>query len=163
MLVDVKTKTSKQPVDLENSDLFQGLPKEMVAPILKIAVLETHDAGDVIFREDEPSHDLLMLRSGAVRLSFNEPSGWQYGEFLITTIKPGGAFGWSTMSGQDRMMAQALAVENCEVYRIPVEAMNELLTKDLKLSYEIMHRLLQIMGKRLRETRTQLRWLLANT
>lgn len=163
MLVDAQSKKNEDPVELRDSDLFDGLPSDKLDAIEKLAVLEKHEAASVIFREDEPSHDLLVLRAGSVRLFFTEPSGWQHAEFVITRVRPGKSFGWSTLSGQDRMMAQAEALEDCEVYRIPTKHLDAMIADDMSLGHHIMHRLLQIMGRRLRETRTQLRWLLANS
>jgi CRP-like cAMP-binding protein len=163
MFVNTKMAEKIEPVDIENSELFRNLPKtQLVAQLKAMSRTETYPAGTVIFREDEPTEYLWLLRSGRVRLVFNEPGGWEHGEFLITHIKPGQAFGWTNLSGQDRMMAQAVAVEDCEALLVPVKALQTLMNDDLEFGYHIMHRMLRVMGKRLRDTRAQLRWLLAN-
>jgi CRP-like cAMP-binding protein len=61
------------------------------------------------------------------------------------------------------MMAQAVAVEDCEVFLIPVSGLQQLMDDDVEFGYHVMHRMLRVLGKRLRDTRAQLRWLLTNT
>jgi CRP/FNR family transcriptional regulator len=164
MFVNTKMAEKVEPVGLEDSELFRDLPKEqLISRIKAMSRTETYPAGTVIFREDEPADHLWLLRSGRVRLVFTEPAGWAHGEFLITHIKPGQAFGWTTLSGQEKMMAQAVAVEDCEVFLIPVAGLQQLMAEDVEFGYHVMHRMLRVMGKRLRDTRAQLRWLLTNT
>lgn len=164
MFVDTKTVDRVEPVGVEGSELFRDFPKEqLISQVQAMSRMETYPAGTVIFREDEVADDLWLLRSGRVRLVFTEPAGWAHGEFLITHIKPGQAFGWATLSGQDRMMTQAVAVEDCEVFLIPVSSLQKLMSDDVEFGYHVMHQMLRVMGKRLKDTRVQLRWLLSNT
>jgi CRP-like cAMP-binding protein len=164
MFVNTKMAEKFEPVGLEGSELFRDVPKEAIISQIKAASrTETYSAGTVIFREDEPADQLWLLRSGRVRLIFTEPSGWIHSEFHITYIEPGQAFGWTTLSGQDKMMAQAVAVEDCEVLLIPISTLQALMNDDVEFGYHIMHRLLRVMGKRLRDTRAQLRWQLSNS
>jgi CRP/FNR family cyclic AMP-dependent transcriptional regulator len=164
MFVNTKMAEKIEPVGIEASELFRDLPKEqLISQIKAMSRTETYPAGTVIFREDEPADQLWLLRSGRVRLVFTEPAGWAHGEFLITHIKPGQAFGWTTLSGQEKMMAQAVAVEDCEAFLIPISVLQQLMNDDMEFGYHVMHRMLRVMGKRLRDTRVQLRWLLVNS
>ena len=164
MFVNTKMAEKFEPVGIEASELFRDLPKEqLISQIKAMSRTETYPAGTVIFREDEPADQLWLLRSGRVRLVFTEPAGWAHGEFLITHIKPGQAFGWTTLSGQEKMMAQAVAVEDCEAFLIPIRVLQQLMNDDREFGYHVMHRMLRVMGKRLRDTRVQLRWLLVNS
>jgi len=164
MFVNTKMAEKFEPVGIEASELFRDLPKEqLISQIKAMSRTETYPAGTVIFREDEPADQLWLLRSGRVRLVFTEPAGWAHGEFLITHIKPGQAFGWTTLSGQEKMMAQAVAVEDCEAFLIPISVLQQLMNDDMEFGYHVMHRMLRVMGKRLRDTRVQLRWLLVNS
>jgi CRP-like cAMP-binding protein len=164
MFVNTKMAEKIEPVGIEASELFRDLPKEqLISQIKAMSRTEAYPAGTVIFREDEPADQLWLLRSGRVRLVFTEPAGWAHGEFLITHIKPGQAFGWTTLSGQEKMMAQAVAVEDCEAFLIPISVLQQLMNDDREFGYHVMHRMLRVMGKRLRDTRVQLRWLLVNS
>jgi CRP/FNR family transcriptional regulator, cyclic AMP receptor protein len=164
MFVNTKMAEKIEPVGIEDSELFRDLPKEqLISQIKAMSRTETYPAGTVIFREDEPADQLWLLRSGRVRLVFTEPAGWAHGEFLITHIKPGQAFGWTTLSGQEKMMAQAVAVEDCEAFLIPISTLQQLMNDDMEFGYHVMHRMLRVMGTRLRDTRAQLRWLLLNS
>jgi len=164
MFVNTKMAEKIEPVGIEASELFRDLPKEqLISQIKAMSRTETYPAGTVIFREDEPADQLWLLRSGRVRLVFTEPAGWAHGEFLITHIMPGQAFGWTTLSGQEKMMAQAVAVEDCEAFLVPINVLQQLMNDDKEFGYHVMHRMLRVMGKRLRDTRVQLRWLLVNS
>jgi CRP/FNR family transcriptional regulator, cyclic AMP receptor protein len=147
-------------VELEDSQLFSGLPREVLAEIRAISKSAKYPRGKVIFREDEPATQVWLLRSGAVRLAFTDPAGWEHNDFEIAVLRPGQAFGWTTLLGHDKLTSQAKAVEDAEVILIPGAELNAILNRDVRVGFIVMQRLLAAVSNRFRETRAQLRWLL---
>ena len=59
---------------LKQVSIFSGLSDEQLARIAGLCREETHDRGDVIVREKEPSTDLYVIQEGSAQVSLGTPS-----------------------------------------------------------------------------------------
>ena len=145
-------------VPLESSWLFEGLAPEVQARIKAFSNEERFDAGATIFSEGDTTSNLFVLGEGIVELSCVLP-GRNPVTLRISRIAPGEVFGWSALALGERLTADAVAITNCAAYLVPTVELFSVLDSDPKTGYRVMSRLSQLIAKRLRDTRTELRWM----
>lgn len=141
--------------------LFAGVPDDVVGPVHEIAQVDRFSAGEKIFQENAEATDIYLLKSGQVTLSFTFVNEGRTLHVDIKRVQPGELFGWSALTRARRLSAQAHADADCEVIRIPGIPLRERMERDPRLGYVVMDRLTDLASHRLRDTREQLRVLLA--
>ena len=101
-----KTETSAMLTqELAGIPLFEGLPQEhldLLAPLFRRV---TFPAGTEIFTQGDDASDLFLLVSGDVRVQVSLYDG---GRLNVTTVQPGGLWGWSAVLGRTRYTASAV-------------------------------------------------------
>jgi len=85
----------------------------------------------------------------------------QENHVTIDTIKPGELFGWSVFVPPHKVTAKSVCKENSELIQIPREPFLDMINNDVALKATIMERVLLIVAQRLKDTRSQLNYLLA--
>lgn len=145
-------------VPLEESALFKGLSPAVLARIRGLAKEERFENGATIFAEGDPADDLYILGEGEVELSYVIPSNSPV-TIRITRIEPGETFGWSALTGAERLTAHARALSETSAYLIHARKLIEILDSEPQSGYLVMTRLAQLIAKRLRDTRNELRWI----
>jgi CRP-like cAMP-binding protein len=146
-----------ETVNLENSLLFQGLPRDVLAKIEDLARVDEFKPGERIFREGEPAMDLYILREGKVELTYTLPNDPDT-DIRINDVSPGQVFAWSALAKGDTLSAQARAILASSAYIIPAEPLHHVFAEHPYAGYEVMTRLAQQLLQRLRQTRRELRW-----
>lgn len=145
-------------MELEQSFLFRGLPREVNAEIRGFAQVREFAQDDTLFQEGDPADEIYVLRDGRVELTYTLPQD-QTAEMLITRIGPGENFAWSALAGGETMSSRARALSASSAFTIPLEGLHGLFLKHPEAGYQVMTILAQQILKRLRETRKELRWL----
>ncbi|MCC7493081.1 MAG: cyclic nucleotide-binding domain-containing protein [Fimbriimonadaceae bacterium] len=140
--------------------LFRGLPDHLLPAVESLARVEQYQADQVIFRENEAATDIFLLHRGLVGLSFTFLHAGQELHVQIKQVQPGEVFGWSALTRQQRLSAQAVAVGPAEVLRIPAAPLRELMEATPQLGYRVMDHLTDLASQRLHSTRDHLRALL---
>lgn len=85
---------------LKKVQLFSDLQEDDIVRVAEIASEKVHRKNEVIFHEDDPGSVLLILKSGAVKISVCDRSGR---EDILKIIYPGDFFGdMSLLDGQHR-------------------------------------------------------------
>jgi CRP-like cAMP-binding protein len=145
-------------VSLEESWLFAGLPGNVLARIRALAGEERYPASRTIFSEGDLAQKLYILGEGEVELSYVLPCRTPV-TMRIARIAPGEIFGWSALARGEKLTADARALTDSAAYLIPAAGLIEVLDSDPPCGYRVMTRLAQLIAKRLRDTRTELRWI----
>ena len=148
----------QKKVALEESSIFAGLTPGVLARIRSFCREQTFEPGTTIFREGESSEHLYVLGSGTVELSCLLP-GSTTTTIRITRIAPGDVFGWSALALGEKLTADARAVSESVAYLVPGSRLTEVFDEDPRAGYHVMKCLTQVIARRLRDTRSELRWM----
>ena len=81
---------------IQEFDLFDGISDEIVEDLVTTMETEVYRAGEVVFKEGDPADSFFILVSGAVNLYIGDAD-----ETSSIVLKPGEAFGWSSLVGRD--------------------------------------------------------------
>jgi len=148
--------TSKKSI--RDSWLFEGLPGEVLSRIEELATEKKYPSGTTIFSEGDPADDLYILAQGEVDLTYvlhcRSPVTMR-----IARVLPGEVFAWSALAQNEKLTADARALVDCTACLIPADKLLEIMNGDPQIGYTVMSRLSQLIAKRLRDTRTELRWI----
>lgn len=123
---------------LQVVDVFSEVSTEQLAFLASVAEEQSYVAGDVFYKEKDPSDALFLVLEGKVRL--------HRGEQEITVIGPKEAFGTWALFDEEIRVATATALENTSVLRIDREDFYDLLSDHI----EIMQAVFAALVKRLR-------------
>lgn len=137
---------------------FDGITEEQAKAIAEIAVITHYQAGDVVQYEGEDIEAFYFVQSGLVALEINMEHDKNV---TIDTIKPGELFGWSAFVPPHKVTAKSVCQEHVQLIQIPQQPFFTLLQNDLQLRSLVYERTLHIVSDRLRDTRSQLNYLLA--
>lgn len=128
--------------------LFRGLAPRGLERIAAIAGEETHEKGNLVFREGELGDKLYFILEGKVRISRNLAG---MGEEALAVLSPGDAFGEMSLIDDTPRSADAHVHERCRLLVITREAFEDLLFIHKDLAYEILWNFIKILSGRLRE------------
>jgi CRP/FNR family transcriptional regulator len=137
---------------LKQNVYFQELDEIALDELSQICKEETFKASAIVFREHETAKRFYIIEEGIVTLKMEEG-----GSTLSTIIKKGDLFGWASLVEPYRYTATALALEDSKVLSIESDPFkNKFLQKDLKFAFNFMNRLVQLLCRRLEDSRKQL-------
>ena len=124
---------------------FQTVPPEMLQEIVKLAKLQSHARGDMIYDFDEPADDIYIVASGSVNHSLR---GENDGEILDKVMRTGDVFGWAAvLTGRGGRMARTTCLERTEVLRINGEALMALIKQSPASGDVVMSRFATMITK----------------
>lgn len=154
------------------SNLLAGLnffsnvaPESMEKITGKGEVLEL-DAGEIVFRYNEPAKHFFGLLAGEVDLSivFTDKvlkTDIEYEEaiqasivdvekqIVVDTVQSGQVFGWASLVGPGRRTVTAQCTEASRLFAIPADDFKRIIDNDHSLGYIIMGKLCHIISNRL--------------
>ncbi len=134
---------------LSKTDLFGDLSPEELKDVARIATMTTCPAGKIFYSPNEQAEVLFILKKGQVQLYRMSDEGRK---LVIGTLGAGTIFGEMALTGLRMYDAFAEATEEaviCILNRADVE-------KVLISKPKVAMRLVDLMGKRLRETEERL-------
>ena len=115
---------------LQNVEIFSEVTTEQLAYLAAIADEVPIEAGEVIYREEEPSDAMYLVVSGRVRL--------HRGPTEVTTAGAQEAFGtWALFDDEPRVTA-ATASEDSELLRIDKDDFIEVLADNVQVTQGVM-------------------------
>lgn len=129
---------------LQQADLLRGMERNFVKEFLDIAIKESHEEGDFIFRCGEKAGRFFILVKGHVRLSIGDN-----GHVVHVVDHTGEAFGWSSLVGRSSYSASAECVVPTKVLSIENENLKKVLEKHPYSGLIFFKRLSKILGDRL--------------
>ncbi|HEV3056039.1 MAG TPA: Crp/Fnr family transcriptional regulator [Solirubrobacteraceae bacterium] len=128
---------------------FSALGEDDLARVADVAVPRRFEAGEVVFREGDQSDTCYVVRSGHARALREHPDGRS---ITLARFGPGDIFGELAMFDDERRSATVEAIERTEAIAILGGDMRRLLREHP----DIAVKLLQALGRRLRETNERL-------
>jgi len=115
---------------LQNVDVFEGIPSELLSYLAAIAEEESFDAKETVFEIEEPSDALYVVLEGGVRL--------HRGDEEIATSQQSDAFGtWALFDDQPRVVT-ATTLDDTKVLRIDREDFLELLSDHVQITERVL-------------------------
>ena len=139
-------------VTLEKNRLFASLSPADVNKLRRIALEQTFEAGQEIFKEGDPGDGIYVVRDGLVEISF---AGGRTGQYVFAEAGPGDLLGEMAVIEAQPRSASAIARKETTLYFLPragiLKLMEECSELALALLKEISHRLRNFNRQYLRE------------
>lgn len=133
---------------------FASLKDEHFDRLLKIASLQSVEAGERLFSEGDPQDYLYVLLKGRVAIEIHDPTR---GRLRLATVEPVDVFGWSSVTPIVRQRtASATAVLPSDLVAFDADALRMACEEDHELGYVVMRRMANVIAARLQITRLQL-------
>lgn len=121
--------------------------------LLSYAEILHYDRDEVIFRQNDPSLYLCLVKSGCVAIEVYVPTR---GLRRILTLGPGEVFSWSALIEPRHETASARAMEPTEVFGIKGGMLIDRCLVDCPFGYEIYKALAGVISTRLKATQLQM-------
>ncbi len=140
---------------LRESSVFQQLNEGQLEKLASIAGRESHPAGTLLYREWDPAARFFIVEEGKIILDMKVELGPHQPPLQLTVdvIARGDAIGWSALIEPHIYTLSALCVEDSKLIGIEAEKLQELLTRNNGLGFEIMKATAKIVASRLKHTR----------
>ncbi len=132
--------------DVQDIVIFGYLTEDMIQKLLPEIELLRFKEGEIIFRGAEPADMFYSLKRGKILL---EQRISPKVTISMGTVKPGYSFGWSSMLGDGKFTVDTVCGEPCEVLGIRSRTLFTMLEEDHSMGYIFMHRLLNMLRRRL--------------
>ncbi len=122
---------TQKPSDKEGLQNQASLAQNLGIPGQNLShEILTFNEGETIFKENEPSQGLFLLKSGCVKLFVNR--GHSRGrttspEYVMKLVSPGEVFGYKSLVQGGPSQSYAKAVSKTTVWRYPKEAISTLI------------------------------------
>ena len=138
---------------LANHPFFANLKAEYLALVTGCASNVRFEAGQFIHRQDEEADSFYIIREGKVALEICPP-----GKKAITvhTVSDGEILGWAWLVPPYHWQFDAQAVELTRAIVLDGKCLRNKCGEDHTLGYELLSRLLPIIGQTMEATRLQL-------
>ena len=129
---------------IQQADLFWDMSRSFVKEVMDVAVKETYQKGDFLFREGDPAAHFYILIKGHIKLTTSEA-----GQLVHTVDRAGEAFGWSSLVDRDVYSASAECAEKTILQKIDSISFQKILEEDMANGLIFFKRLAGIIGNRL--------------
>jgi CRP-like cAMP-binding protein len=129
---------------LKQKDIFGGMDRDIVKKIMDIAITESHQEGEWLFRAGDPANIFCILLKGRVKLSLGET-----GHVVYIVNNAGEAFGWSSLIGRESFSASAECMTQTKLIKFDQGKLQKVLEKDPANSLILFKHLAAVLGNRL--------------
>ncbi len=138
---------------LSEHPFLHGLAPRLLALLVGCAANVRFDAGQFIFRDDDPADHFYLIRAGKVAIEIPVPGR---GTANIQTLGEGEVLGWSWLVPPYCWRFDARAVEPTRAIALDGKCLRGKFEADHTLGYELLKRFAPIIGQRVEATRLQL-------
>lgn len=138
---------------LAEFDFAKTLSPEMLAELAKIARVDRFCAGETLFREGQLYNHLHWVISGRVTLEMTTGAS---SPKCILSLGKGDILAWSSVVGDGRMTAGAIAMTDTELVGFDAHKLFTLMEADSEIGYRLMRSIATNLSRRLLATRLQL-------
>lgn len=139
--------------DLKPIFILGHLTDDMLDKLLPIIDVLRFDEREIIFNQGDPADRFYMVKRGKIILEHRVSDKVV---LTIGAVKPGFAFGWSSMLEGQRYTADAICAEAADVFSFRREKIWQLMEQDHSMGFVLMQRLLRIVKNRLDNRTVQL-------
>jgi CRP/FNR family cyclic AMP-dependent transcriptional regulator len=138
---------------LANHPFFKDLEPEYLSLITGCASNVRFEAGQFIYRQDEEANSFYIIREGKVALEVCPPGKKP---ITVQTVSDGEILGWAWLIPPYHWQFDAQAVELTRAIVLDGRCLRAKCEEDHNLGYELLSRLLPVVGKTMEATRLQL-------
>ncbi len=138
---------------LGNHPFFENLAPEYLTLITGCASNVKFEAGEFIYRQDEEANNFYIIREGKVALEVCPPGKKP---ITVQTVSDGEILGWAWLIPPYHCQFDAQAVELTRAIVLDGRCLRTKCVEDHTLGYELLSRLLPVVGRTMEATRLQL-------
>jgi CRP-like cAMP-binding protein len=132
---------------------WKDIDPALLPKLAKLAQLNRHGVGDLIFQERHEADHLYLLHRGHVALEAFLPGT---GVTTLAILGPGEALGWSWLFEPFRWQYSARSVDATEVIAFSAARLRQMADEDPAFGRELVTRMAQVLLQRLQLTRHKL-------
>ncbi|MBI5194756.1 MAG: cyclic nucleotide-binding domain-containing protein [Nitrospirae bacterium] len=136
-----------KPAILKQQVLLEDIDEAGLESIAKIVKKLSFKKGEYLFKEKEETKGLYLIHSGKVEISKVTPDEWKQ---TLAILGTGHFLGELSILEKRRHEANAVALENTEIFLIPKEDFEKMEKENLVLAVKITKKMLLIICKNLR-------------
>lgn len=133
---------------LREQILFENLSEEELLRIKGLLKEVTFKKGDSIFAVGEETRGIFLIQSGRIEIFKSTVDGWKQ---TLSVLGPGSFFGELSIIEDRRHEANAVAIEDSELFLIAKEDFKRIEREDLELAVKILKKLVTVLSKNLRQ------------
>jgi CRP/FNR family transcriptional regulator, cyclic AMP receptor protein len=138
---------------LAHHPFFENLEAKYLALVTGCASNIRFEAGQFIYRQDEEANNFYIIREGKVALEVCPP---EKNPITVQTVSDGEVLGWAWLVPPYHWQFDAQAVELTRAIVLDGKCLRTKCCEDHTLGYEILSRLLPVIGQTMEATRLQL-------
>ncbi len=131
--------------DLKKMVIMTHLKDDMLDRLIAITDVLTFNDQETIFRQGDIADRIYMVKRGKILL---EQKMTDKITVSVGSVKPGFAFGWSTMIEEGYYTTNAVCAEPCEILSMRGDKIRTLCEEDPHMGFLLSRRLLVILKKR---------------
>ncbi|MCA9258360.1 MAG: Crp/Fnr family transcriptional regulator [Planctomycetales bacterium] len=143
-----------QSTELWTSGIFAGLPADFLEQLQSVGEIVELGPRETLFSEHDPATKVYVIASGEVQLAVCVPNNRTCRQ--IAVVGPGELLGWSAVTDRSRLFDTARTLSPVSAWVIEGEKLLEVCRKIPGGGFELMHRIVSVLGERLTSTRMQL-------
>lgn len=133
--------------ELKKQILFEDISNSELEKLAKVIKEVSLKKGEFLFKEGEDTKGIYMIRSGKIEINKVTPDGWKQ---TLAALSTGIFFGELSIIEKRKHEANAVAIENTELLKLPKEEFEKLEKEDVVLASQILKKLVLVMSKNLR-------------
>ncbi|MGV7221958.1 MAG: cyclic nucleotide-binding domain-containing protein [Nitrospinales bacterium] len=141
-----------EPV-LRKHPFFENLDEIYLKLVTGCAANVKFNSGEFIYKHNEDADQFYIIRQGKVALEVCPPGK---SPVTVQTISDGEILGWAWLVPPYRWHYDAQAIEMTRAIALDGKCLRNKCEKDNNLGYELLKRLLPVMGKSMEAARLQL-------
>lgn len=138
--------TKPKPETLASFALFGGLDPACCSLLADQMQVETWPAGQVIYEEGDPAHELFVVVKGHLRVR----KSMGVGELGLTELGPGDFFGEMSFLDMQPRSATVQAIDEVQMWRLDYRALREAYKGNIKCYTLVVMNIAREMSRRLR-------------
>ena len=140
-----------------NVEIFAGLDEAEFRRLMEVASREKRPRDEKIFSEGQWAEDFFVLIEGLVDLRFELSTKAVWEETTVSTVLPGGSFGWSALTPPYRYTLSAYPIDReCELMRFKNRDLINLFERFPRIGYIFMRNVARIIGRRFSDLEDQM-------
>jgi CRP/FNR family transcriptional regulator, cyclic AMP receptor protein len=138
---------------LEEHPFIKGLEPKYIDLLVGCASNVRFDPEAFVFRQGEEADQFYLIRQGRIALAIHSEI---YGPITIQTLEKGDILGWSWLVPPHYRHFDAQVLEQTRVIAFDGKCLRTKCQEDKSLGYELLMRMVPLMGQRLEATRLKL-------
>lgn len=138
---------------IRSLSMFDEMTDTEVAALASVAERRELPDGALVFEEGGEVEGLYIVEEGRVVIELTVQQGRR---LQVTSVEPGHSFGWSAFSSHELSTATARCVEPTTLIVFDADRVEPLIKLDAHLGYVLLRAVVDLMSKRLQQTRMQL-------